>query len=125
MARRRAVASGPRQEESTPSTPPPRPTRRTKRELKEIETNESAAGLSRDVLFGRTVQGLKLIYANSFSNGTLLYLVAAIGEGPLKSIVPRADDQLLTYVSGAASSTTGARYVGTSSFLTAWVYDGS
>jgi hypothetical protein len=102
-----------------------RATQRTSPEPREVETNESAAGLTRDVLFGRTTQGMKLIYASSFANSQLLYLVAAIGEGPVQSIVPRVDDKPLAYASGAAGGTTGALYNGASNLMSVWVYDGS
>ncbi|HWS72383.1 MAG TPA: hypothetical protein VN605_09720, partial [Thermoanaerobaculia bacterium] len=119
MGRTRAVAH--------PSTPPPtvpspRPTQRTTRTIREIQLQESAADQPREILFGRTTQGLKLLYANSFLNGTVLYLVAAIGEGPVRSITPRVDENAMLLQSGSAINPNGAYY--TWGAVKAYVYDG-
>jgi hypothetical protein len=77
----------------------------------------------RDIPVGLYTQGLKLLYADDFNNHTVLYIVAAIGEGPLRSIIPSWNDVNLNLVSGSAINPSGAKYG--SGGLEVWVYDGS
>ena len=129
MGRRRAVRSGGGTGDSgsggdnTWSTQPPKRTVRTPRD---IQMGESAAGLTRDILFGRTTQGMKLVYANAFQSSVYLYLVAAIGEGPVQRITPRLDDVPMTTSAGVnTTNPRGVQYFGANNYVTAWVYDGS
>jgi hypothetical protein len=99
-------------------------TQRTAKSLRDIQLPQSASGLTRDIPLGPYTQGLKLLYANSFGNGTVLYLVAAIGEGPVRSIIPAVNDVAMTLVSGSAINPSGSKY-GTATGIECWVYDGS
>jgi hypothetical protein len=108
------------------NTWPTAPARRTVRTLRDVQTGESAAGMARDILFGQTTQGMKLLYANAFSSGNYLYLVGAIGEGPVQRITPRVDDKPMTPQIGAnTTNPRGVLYTANNGYIAAWVYDGS
>lgn len=108
------------------NTWPTRPTTRTVQTPRDIQLGESAAGLTRDILFGRTTQGMKMVYANAFQSGVYLYLVGAIGEGPVQSITPRIDDKPMIPAYGANTlNPRGVAYYSANNYITAWVYDGS
>jgi hypothetical protein len=107
------------------STPTPASTRRTVKEPREILLNQSAAGLERDIAFGQCLQGTKWLYANTFQNGTVFYGVAAISEGPIRKIVPRADGTRLSVFSGSETNPSGTQYRSSNGRIKVWVYDGS
>jgi YVTN family beta-propeller protein len=82
-----------------------------------ISLNSSALGLLRRVTFGPAGNlGARWIYARG---GSTVYLVAALGRGPLKSITPKADGVALV------PPVTGNHWHSVNGLIDVWTYDGS
>ncbi len=104
------------------------PTHRTAMDPRKITLQGTAWDQIRDILFGRCQQGLKLIYADSFFSGTIVYLAAGISEGPVHSITPILDD--VPMVDTGLGYWMGKRYNSSGTlvdypYVTAWIFKGA
>lgn len=122
MGRVRAVGKGgpsnpwPKKVIAPQPIPPAVSTRRTRTVPRELLIPSSAAGQTRRVHCGKFVHGLQVLYAKSFGGNTL-YIVAAIGEGPIQSVQPKLDNVNMVFV--------GPHWRGASTTLQrCWVYLG-
>ena len=75
---------------------------------------------------GRCLQGLKKLYENAWGpNGIYYYTVAALGEGPIRKAIPRADRVAIPRLSGTDINPQGTLYQSSNGRVQVWVYDGS
>lgn len=124
--RRRPIQRPPTVEERPPiggQPKAPRPVRRGEPrsipEPREIRVNESAQGKGIPVTLGKTEDGVRWTFLQTYANGLRLFAIANHGHGPIQAATP--------YLDGTAMTWDGAnnRWTANGGLALAWFFDGN